>query len=48
MENKSELVQSPSFRARLGLQLEEESHDAFELGRIVHGGAFELGKSRKH
>jgi|GEM_PF-5394877 len=36
------------FRARLGPQLEEESHDAFERGRIVYGGAFELGKSRKH
>lgn len=36
------------FKARLGPQSDEESEDAFERGRILHGGAFELGKSRKH
>lgn len=36
------------FQARLGPQFDEESEDAFERGRILHGGAFGLGKNRKH
>jgi hypothetical protein len=36
------------FREIFGPDIEEESVDAFDRGRIGHGGAFELGKSRKH
>lgn len=36
------------FRTRLGPDIDEESEDAFDRGKILHGGAFELGKGRKH
>ena len=45
---KSAREREAYWRERSGVSYEEESHDLFDRTKVLSGGAYGLGKSRKH